>query len=225
MVYNVRLVILDYDLTLINNVVDFYISFVEALRELTGKIISYDTFIKLLVEDRLSEAIPENINQWTFWRNMRRKICRSRALIPNKGIDYFLQTLNSFNVKTVIVSGKECYPTHIVLELEKIGLMRYVSDVYTFFNLYLLGGREDSLFDKSWLLKYVVSRYKVEAFETVYIGDYKVDYYSSLKAGINFIGYVSLPSRMKMFRELGVKYIVRDFYEALNILSEINKNI
>jgi len=222
-VFKIKLVILDYDLTLVNNIIDFYISFSEALEKFTGKTLTFNEFYNYLARDELINILPDSIDQWVFWREMRRRICSSHTLIPSRGVKEFLYTTSFFNIKNVIVSGKECHPKYLELELEKIGIRDYVDGIYTFYSLQILNGVEETLFDKSWLLKYVVNKYKVDPLETVYIGDYKMDYYSSLKAGVNFIGLASLPSRAKMFKEIGTKYVARDFYEALYLLLRIKR--
>lgn len=223
MIFKIKLVILDYDLTLINNLVDFYISFSESLEKFSGSKISFNEFYEYMSSDKLVSIPPKSIDSRVFWKDMRKRICRSHAIIPSIGVKEFLNITSSSNVKNVIVSGKECYSKYLEMELEKIGIREYINGIYTFFDLDILNGVEESLFDKSWLLKHVLNEYSIEPSDAVYIGDYKLDYYSSLKVGINFIGFATIPGRIKMFKDLGVKYIARNFYEVLHLLVKIKR--
>jgi phosphoglycolate phosphatase len=221
LISRIKLVVLDYDLTLLNNIADFYTAFTDALYRVVGRRISLGVFCKYFLEDRLSELIPKDIDLRRFWIMMRKNICRSRSLVLREGARFFLELLNTYNIRCVIVSGKECHPRYIETELEMLGIDDYIEQIYTFYQLDVLNGVEEELFDKSWLLKQVINNYKIEPEEVVYIGDYQMDYISSLKAGINFIGLASYEHRFKKFRELGVKHIARSFYEAARMIFEI----
>lgn len=219
----IRLAILDYDLTLVNNIFDFYLSFRNALKEYAGIDLSYEAFHDMLVKDKLVDIVPRNL-QWSVWRSMRRQICKHHYSYLNKGAEYFLYMTSLMNIRKVIVTGRECHEQYIWSELRRLGVDQYVDEIYTFYHIPILNGREDELFDKSWLLSYIVDKNGYEPRETVYIGDYKQDYYSSLKAGIHFIGLSFIEERVKQLIEIGVKHVARDFYEALYHLVELAKN-
>ncbi|OYT40545.1 MAG: phosphatase [Desulfurococcales archaeon ex4484_58] len=217
MVYivSLKIIILDYDLTLMDNICDFYLSFNEAYHKYVGKTISFHEFYKAFVNDQLINIIPDNIDQEKLWKYMRKEICRSRFSRLNEGVHYFLYYTDILGLKKIIVSGRGCHPKYIYEELRRHGILEYISGVYTFFDQEILGGVEKVLFDKSWLLKYIIKKYKINASDTVYIGDYKLDYYSSLEVGVNFIGLTSIPERIILLKRIGVKRLARNFYEAL----------
>jgi len=218
---SIKLAILDYDLTLMNNALDFYIAFVNALSELCDRKTSFEEFYYLLGEDALDTIIPFDVDRRLMWERTRTHICKSHVLIPNWGVKYFLQTARHLGVKVVVLTGRMCHPKHIIMDLEKSGLDDYISEVYTFYDLYVLGGVEETLHDKTWMLKYIVTKHGVEPQEAVFIADYELDYYSSVKAGLEFIAYLGHKSRYEKFKRLGVKYIARDFYEATIFLIEL----
>ncbi len=221
MVSRIKLVILDYDLTLVDNIYDFYISFCEAYEEYIGSCISFETFYEKLVNDTLTTLIPEEVDHVSFWKSMRSRICRTRYLKLNEGVEHFLRMVNSMGIKTVIVSGKECHPYYIEMELRMLGIDDYIDKVYTFYYLDILNAYEGELFDKSWLLNHVLKEYSVEPFNVVYIGDYRMDYMSSVKVGIEFIGLASIGGRRRMFKDLGVKRIAENFYDILEYLVDL----
>jgi len=217
----VRLVILDYDLTLVNNVIDFYLAFTESLKKHFQREMSFSEFYDLLVSDKIVDEVPTTGIGYKVWVDMRRLICKSRyisSLAP--GLKFFLEITSSTGVEHVIVSGKECHSEYIWRELRRAGIDNFINGVYTFFDLAVLGGYEEELFDKSWLIKYAVKKHGKRVEEAVYIGDYKTDYYSSVKAGVRFIGLAFIERRAELLRDIGVGCIARDFYEALICLTE-----
>jgi len=221
LVFKYKLVILDYDLTLVNNIVDFYMSFIDALNNTLGYTISFNEFSKHLYNDKL-DVFLKNVDKRRFWVLMRTFICYyNKSSILNKNVERFLETTSSFGLINVIVSGKECHPEVIYRELELMGIRDYISRVYTFYDLNIHGGLEEVLFDKSWLLKKALIDHGVEPWQAVYIGDYIMDYYSSLKTGVDFIAYAICDERLESFKARGVKTI-RDFNEALYIILSEN---
>lgn len=216
MVSRIKLIILDYDLTLMDNIYDFYLSVAENFRRRTGLYLDYDRFYKLLVSDNLYSFINSTVGfDDSFWREMRRSICKSHNLKPAEGLFDFLVLVKNLGLKIAVVTGRECYSLQIKHDLEKTPIIDYIDEIYTMFDLYVNGGREDFLFDKSWLIKFVCKRFGVESREAVYIGDYRLDYESSLKAGCGFIGLTWIPERMKLLLNNGVTRLAVDFREAL----------
>jgi len=221
--YGLKLVVLDYDLTLFNNLYDFYIAFNESLTRHTGKSISFEEFYERLLNDKLSELVSSE--SWSVWRDMRKKICVSRYSYLNRGVEWFLYMTSYMGLKKIIVSGRECHSRYIWLDLMKHGIDEYIDAVYTFYDMYLFGGVEEELFDKKWLLKYILEKYHVEPVEAVYIGDYKLDYYNSLELGLWFIGFSAIDERIECLKRLGARFTGRDFYEVFYNLLEISRKI
>lgn len=224
MVSRVKLIILDYDLTLMDNIYDFYLSVAGVFRERTGLYMDFTQFYKLLVNDELYLFINSIFGlSDSFWRDMRRSICKSHSLKPANGLVEFLLFARNNGLKVVVVTGRECHPNQVKLDLEKTYLIDYIDDVYTMFDLYVNGGYEDFLFDKSWLINFACRKLGVEPREAIYIGDYKLDYQSCLKTGCRFIGLTWIPERARLLVDNGVPHIAMDFREALIHVIDIMK--
>ncbi len=218
----IRVILLDYDLTLMDNIYDFYDAINEALKYFNAKPIPFNRFYYLFINYRLHEVVPSSVEQETFWRYFRR-IYPSRTGLPVKGLDYFLYWVRNLGLKNIIISGRECHELKIHLELEKYGLRDYIDEVYTLFHLEIYGGLEEELFDKSWLIKWVLEKHGTEPGEAVYIGDYSQDYYSSRKVNVEFIGLALSKERAECLQRIGVKYIAKNYYEVLLYLLDIMK--
>ncbi len=217
----IKAVMLDYDMTLIESIYDFYDAYNEALKKFLGKTITFNEFYNLLISHRLGDLI-RNVDEVEFWRYHRRR-CRSMYGYPVRGAYYFLYWVKNLGLKTVIISGRECHSSVLLYELRKFGLDEYIDNIYTLFDLYVYGGEEEELFDKSWLMRFVLRKYGIENDEAVYLGDYRLDYISSRKVGVEFIGVALSEERRKCLLDIGAKRVARDLYEALLHLIEIMK--
>ncbi len=213
---------LDYDLTLMDNLIDFFDALNKALLRYAGKTITFDEFYSRFLNNRFVDISPENVAPEIFWRYFR-MVYETRYGRPLKGAEEFLFRTKIQGLRNIIVSGRECHSKRIWLELERFGLAEFIDEVYTLYDLSLLGGIEEELFDKTWLIKYILAKYGASGNEAVFLGDYSQDYLSSIKAGVRFIGVSSYPERKKYLRELGVKHIAEDLLEAYYILVGINK--
>ncbi|MCD6196267.1 MAG: HAD hydrolase-like protein [Staphylothermus sp.] len=224
--YRIRIVLLDYDLTLVSNILDFYDAYNEALKNFLGKTVSFNKFYDLLINYRLDYFLGKDIDKEAFWRFFRKNY-RSMYGYPVDGAYYFLYWVKNMNMKSVIISGRECHPDVLYYELRRFGLDEYIDEIYTLFNLYVVGGVEEELFDKTWLIRYVLKKHGIDPSEAVYIGDYRLDYISSKKAGVEFIGVAFDPERKECLYRVGAKYVGENLYDALYYLLEIirdNKN-
>lgn len=213
------MVVLDYDESTVENTFDFYEAYCQALKTYGVACPSYEEFIDLLSGNALHEKIPGTTTQEEFWKLFRR-IYPSRHSWVKRGLKEFLIALNSFSVKVVVISGRETPSQVIWQDIRKHGLEDYISNVYTLFDLAVMGGNEEFLFDKSYLIKLAKRKYgkgKVH----VCIGDYVTDYYSCARTGGIFIGVNSIPARNGVLRKVGVQFVATDFFEVLLILSKI----
>lgn len=199
-----------------DNIYDFYLSVAESFYVRTGLYMGFTQFYDLLVNDNLYSFVNNIVGfNGSFWRDMRRSICKSHSLKPANGLIEFLVFVKKLGLKTVVVTGRECHSIQVKLDLEKTGLIDYIDEVFTMLDLIINGGKEDFLFDKSWLIEFVCRKFGVEPREAIYIGDYRLDYESSLKAGCEFIGLTWIPERMKLLLNNGVSRLAVDFREAL----------
>lgn len=215
-----RIILLDYDLTLMDNLIDFFDALNKALLRYAGKTITFNEFYSRFLDNRFGDITPENVAPEIFWRYFR-MVYETRYGRPLKGAEEFLFRTKIHGLRNIIVSGRECHSRRVWLELERFGLAEFIDEVYTLYDLSLLGGAEEELFDKTWLIKYILTKYGASSDEAVFLGDYSQDYLSSMKAGVKFIGVSSYPERKKYLQVLGVKYIAEDLLEAYYILGDI----
>ncbi len=215
-----NLVLLDYDLTVMDNMIDFYEAFSESLKRFGYEPVSYDIFVKHVLADSLHDLLPPEIRPLEFWTYFRR-IYPSKSGYPMRGVKRFLVVLKSLNIPVVVISGRDSHPLLLWHELARFGLDDYIDEIYTVFDLRMHGGIEEELFDKSWLIRIVIKKYYVEPSHAIYIGDYKQDYISCSKAGIRFIGITRYRERAETLRKLGAEIIVSDFDELFCYLDRI----
>ncbi len=217
---------LDYDLTLVNSIYDFYEAINEAIKHYGGSPVDYGTFYRLLEEHLLDTLIPPGASKDAFWKYFRR-VYRSMTGIPVRGAYRFLHYASLMGIGRVIVSGRECHPGHIWLELRRHGLDEYIDEVYTMYDLEVIGGVEEELFDKAWLIKLIMKKWGIAPWEGVYIGDYRQDYISSVKTGVEFIGVAFSDKRARCLREIGAERVAMDLegalYHLLSIIREKEK--
>ncbi len=215
-----RLLILDYDLTLVNNLYDFFEAVNESRKAFDLKPLSLVEFLNYFLSDELTwRAAPEGSSEY-FWRFFRR-IYRTKHGKPIAGAAVVLELLKSIGVRNVIVTGREVPSSSIWLELQGMGLDHVIDGVYTLYDLTILGGREESLFDKSWIISYLLSKSSVERSDAVFIGDYWLDALSASRAGVLFIGITGFEKRAHDLLKHGACRVVRDFYELLAALYEL----
>ncbi|MEM4833797.1 MAG: HAD hydrolase-like protein [Thermosphaera sp.] len=216
-----RLVLFDYDLTFVDNYIDFYEAYTQTLKLYGLPPLGFNDFVAMLENDTLEDSIPKSIPKTDFWRTFR-KLYVSRHGVLKRGCRELLLFLKTFfNAKVVIISGRESSPHYIWMELRRLGVDEYVDEVYTMHDLEVLNGVEESLFDKTWLIKYVIRKYGVEPCETVFLGDYITDYYSATKSGVFFIGVNQSESRRKLMMRKGVRLQAKDLLEAFSYITSL----
>lgn len=214
-----ELFILDYDQTVVENFIDFYEAYCEALSTYGEGCLPYEDFIVLMRENKLQDKIPREGDQVKFWTTFRR-LYRSRHSFPQRGLRELLLLLRIFNVKVVVVSGRETPSQLILWDLRRHGLDEFIDDVLTISDLVMIGGSEEFLFDKSSLIEYAMKKHGVTGV-VLCVGDYVTDYYSCGKIGGLFIGLNTMPERNNSLKEAGVSLLAKDFYEVLWHISEL----
>ncbi|WP_440059681.1 HAD family hydrolase [Thermogladius sp. 4427co] len=214
----IRVIILDYDLTIVDSLLDFYEAFQEALKNSgVNRFIPFNEFYRFFEEDRLNELLDESVDKDVFWKTFRR-LYNSRYTRPYKYTYDFLKLAKSIGIKIVVATGRDTPSYTIWWDLTRFGLDEYVSEVYSSQDIYSLGGLENYVFDKSWLIKMIVDRYGVEPCDTLYIGDYSSDFLSARNAGVRFLGVAYEEGRRRVLREKGARIVVRDLGEAMLIV-------
>lgn len=218
-----RLLILDYDLTLVDTLYDFFEAVNESRKAFSLKPLSLVEFLDYFLSDELTWKAPPEGCLECFWRFFRR-IYRTKYGKPVAEAIRVLELLKSIGVRNVVVTGREVPSSNVWLELQGMGLDYVIDDVYTLYDLMTLGGREESLFDKSWIINYLLNRSSIERSEAVFIGDYWLDALSASKAGVLFIGITSFEKRAHDLLKYGACRVVRSFYELLVALYELCRN-
>lgn len=211
--------VLDYDETIVENTPDFYEAYCEALRVHGGMCPNFEDFENLFDRNALHEKIPSGVSVEDFWKTFRRLYLSKHSRLK-RGIREFLQIVKLLGVKVVVVSGREVHGFEIIRDLRKQGIDELIDDVLTIWDLNVLMGKEEFLFDKSYLISYAKIKHGVQGV-IVCIGDYVTDYYSCLKSGGIFIGINSSRNRGLFLKKAGVEVVVSDFIEAFIALSEM----
>ncbi|ADV64566.1 HAD family hydrolase [Desulfurococcus mucosus] len=219
----IRLVVMDYDLSMVYNLSDFYEAYSGALKSYGGGFISFDEFLNLLNEDRLSERIPGGVREEEFWLLFRR-IYVSRHPIPMDGVVDLLRLLKSLPVKIAVVSGRETSGEYIWRDLRMLGLDEYVDEVYTVSDLQRLNGLEEYLFDKSWIISYILRKHGVAPCNALCIGDFTTDLLSCRKLGIPFIGVNKDEYRGMLLKKRGAAIVVKNLFEVVQWIPELEKD-
>ncbi len=215
-----KLVFLDYDLTLMDTFVDFYEAVNEARRHYGLEPLSFQLFMEYFINDTLTSKAPPPHDQVGFWRYFRR-VYSTRHGHPMPGAHHLLYMLRLWGSRNVIVTGRECPSMVLWGELRRYGLEWGIDMIYTMHDLERIGGVEETLFDKSWLLKYILNLYGVEPSEALMIGDYRLDAQSALKAGIVFIGLSNIPKRARDLYDNGACRVVETLYDVPVVIHEI----
>lgn len=207
------IVVLDYDLTLLDNKLDFYMAFAETLSHYKGKVPDYSTFIELLNKNMLDKIIPPYVDFNEFWRMFRRTY-RTKYLRLRAEAERSLLTLKNFGIITVIVTGREIHKQHVLADLDMLGLRDYIDAIYTLADLEYFNEREEFLFDKSAIITRAVRNFGLQPERGVCIGDFLTDLYSCERAGLVFIGLNDDHERNAILKKAGAKYVVDNLLDA-----------
>ncbi|MEZ0394568.1 MAG: HAD hydrolase-like protein [Desulfurococcaceae archaeon] len=213
-----RLLILDYDLTLLDTIADFYDAFNGALRACGGEPVgSLGEFVEHVARDELEALIPAGADRNGFWR-LFRSLYRTRAPIPREGALDLLRTAKALGLAVVVVTGRGSHPLAMSWELSAAGLSDYVDEVHTLQELEAIGAKEGFPFDKSSVIAFVLRGRGVLPGEAVYVGDYWSDYESARRAGVRFIG-VAYGAGDARLRRRGAEIVVGNLREAALVVA------
>ncbi len=203
----------DLDLTLVDSLNAFYRAYKKALNDLVGRDVSYEEFLQAYCKDSLNDLLPRDIDKTAFWRYFRRNYHGFDAR-PMNGAHDVLKWMRSHNIITIIVTGREISKNIVAEELRRLGLLVYVDEVYTLED----ENREESLFDKSALIKDVLAKYRISPEKAFLVGDYWMDMVSGQKAGVLTIGYLNKCRDPSKLYAKGAIYVVEDLRDIPPIL-------
>lgn len=212
-----RALLLDYDMTLVDSIFDFYEAFSEALALLGRGPIGFGEFYSLYLEDRLDELAPRGPGALSFWRAFRRAY-KSRRSVLKPGAPYLLSLAKSIGVFTAVITGREIWKWEILQDLRRFGIDQLVDEVYTMADLESVGGCEQHPFDKSWLIAHVLEKLGAEPCEAVFVGDYRSDFESASAVGVRFVGVAEEGGRKKALAAAGAPLVVGNLYEVASVV-------
>lgn len=195
-----KLVILDLDQTLVDNLIRFYNVFCDILKIYGLRVISWDEFLKLYENDELSTHIPKPLYK-RFWNTFLKYFGDNKYFNDKlfEGAREALEKLKNMNLKIVIATGRKCPSESIWSELRELGIDSYIDAVFT--GLEGLGSY-NNVFSKRPLINKIIKEFNVKPWEIVIVGDYKSD----LDTGdlrIIKVGISRNPQRAKSLLEAG----------------------
>mgnify|MGYP003624023631 CR=1 FL=1 len=225
----IKLVIFDFDDTLIENMELDYHSFVKSSKKLNGYIPTKKEIKSLRSHGLLASEIIDwikNKSSQSFNKNEFKKI-RNEFLQSNTSIKYLvlrpyvkklLFRLKSMKIKVVIVSlRKKKYTVRNFLRKKKI--LNYFDEIFN---------AEDSVIDtrktknaimiKSKLFHKVLCSYEIKPTEILSIGDSKVDLHTAKKYGVNYITITK-----KYIRDKYSNAKIHSFNELIKLIGKGSK--
>lgn len=210
---SLKILILDYDMTLVNNLIDFYEAYNESLKNHCSRVISFEEFYRALLRDEL-DAESSRCGGDFFWRFFRR-VYRTRTGYLVRGAREILVYSRAIGLRNIIATGRDCLEREIYDEIKRFDLEDLVDEVYTIETLRRRGLREEFLFDKRDMIRAILRDHGASPEEAVFIGDYTTDYLSSVGVGVVFIGVANDEYAREILERRGVKCVAKDLYEAL----------
>lgn len=181
----IKLAIFDLDQTLLNTLPRFHRIFNLALKHFKAPEISWEEFISSYEDDTLNKFIPiEPRKFWDYFLEHYNDVeCIRDTLID--GASECLSYLKSLGIKIVIITGRMVSRQEVWKELRRFEIDRYVDFVYTRLDNYEDGKK------RTELIREAMRKFKVEAHETIFVGDYWPDMESGREAGVFTIGVLT----------------------------------
>ena len=208
---------IDHDMTIVDSLQVFYISYNRALRKFGLKEISYDLFKKKFCQDSL-EA-PSQVDDKDFWEYFK-KIYATKEygiLKSMPGAKEFLSSLKELGFPVIVVSGRGVEPEILESELKYLGLLQYVDEVKTLFRT------EKGSFDKTSI--FIDTKIEYNTSKCVVVGDYIEDMSSGKKANCFTIGVTgNCKSPEKLYR-YGADIVFESLLELKENLRDVISGI
>ncbi|MEM2758637.1 MAG: HAD family hydrolase [Candidatus Methanomethylicia archaeon] len=219
--FMVKLVIFDLDQTLIDTIHRFHEVFNLTLTYFGGSPVSWDLFIRNYSNDTLDTLIPTNCDKNVFWNLFRKSYCSFIHELdkPIDGVYEVLNWLKGLGVKIIVCTGRGCSRMDIIRELTYFSLIDFIDGVYSLCDQD--PSEEDVLFDRSGLLRRILSDFNLEPSDVIFVGDYWVDMYSAKKVGITAIGVLTGHEPEWRLLKFGADHIINSIVKLPEILSKI----
>jgi len=219
---NIKLIVLDLDLTLIDSLHRFYSIFSKVLEKLCKRSVSWSVFLKHFSRDTLNSLIPEGIDPMRFWKEFRRRYAIEPIHPKDKLISGALETLEWLKRKgyrVIVTTGREVPEEKVWEELNYFRIDKYVDKVYT------LASQdpsiEDVAFIKTGILELIMKDFNVKPEEILFVGDYWVDMESCKRLGIIGVGVLTGHESEEKLRKFGAKYVIESIKDLPKLLLEL----
>ena len=203
------LLLVDLDMTLIDTLNRFYVTFKDLLRVELG----WEEFIRLFREDRLDELVPEP--REAFWIRFTRELSLRRTPMDRvyPGVQ---EALSNLSCPKVVVTGRHVEPELIWDELMEFGISHLFSGVYTGYGE---GWRKDPT------LMRALKDYGVKPEDAVLVGDYWVDVASAKSLGLWAIAVRTGLEPDDRLMKSGADMIVDGIWELGDALSKLRRGL
>ncbi|PMB77784.1 MAG: hypothetical protein C0177_02180 [Fervidicoccus fontis] len=207
------IVILDYDMTIVDSLAVFYRVFNLLLEKYFGERVSYMEFNKMFCENTIDgyKNYPKE-----FWSEFKQlyKANSPEEVKPMPGLKEFLDELKKAKIETYIITGRGIDPEEVEKELRAIGLDDFKGKIRTLKDL-----SGDHPFDKTQEVKRLLS----EQGETkcILFGDYTDDIIAAKRNNCIAVGITNGCKSEEYFKNIGADYVIKDLTEGSYILREI----
>ncbi len=209
-----KLVIFDFDQTLVNTLPRFHRIFNLALEHFGGKLLDWDTFIRDYAEDALNRHVPVEPKEfWDYFLSHYNDIECLRDE-PIHGALETLRTLKDMGLNVVITTGRMVPPEEVWKELRRFGMDKYVDFVYTRLNNYGDGRRRTEMIESA------MKRFNAKKDETIFVGDYWPDMQSGREVGIFTVGVLTGLESEEKLKENGADVVIPSVKNLLDIIKK-----
>lgn len=198
----IRLIIFDFDDTIINNDKVDYQSFKIPFKKLGISTPTSNEIIKLRKKGLLAKDIAYNhltktkktelMEEFLF---MRKKFLQSKKSISffylKNNIKLIFDQLNYIKINCVLCSSRD-NKKFIMIFLKRKKILKYFSDVYLIEDLEMKIDNsvlQNRIIIKKFLLNKIITDYKIKSSETLFIGNSQEDLTTAKKLKIKFIYY------------------------------------
>jgi len=208
-----NVVILDYDMTLVDTLQIFYRVYNQLLKKYFGEEVSFGKFFEMFCEnsiDGYKEYPP------VFWEEFKvlYKANGPEEIKPMPGLMDFLDTLKKMKVESYIVTGRGIDPEEVERELEMLGISGFSGRIKT-----LKNSSGQHPFDKTEEVRQLLAGNEVA--KCVLFGDYIDDIMAAKSNRCIAVGVTYGCKSEDFFKKAGADYVVRDLREGRAILEKI----
>ncbi len=211
----VRLVIFDYDQTLVESLEAFRFSLNLARTMYGAKPLSRSEFLSMFFSDSLSNAIPKGVSPEDFWEIFLRAYELSHPLPKLRSeARRALSEIKSRGLLTALITGRKCSHSTLGRELRALGLWELFDTIVTGLDWEAY----DYVFSKVRGLEMILKELEVRPNQAVMVGDYRADIVSAKEVGIIAVGLATTRYTSLKLIEWGADIVIRSLDELIRVL-------